>query len=404
MGDQMVHPLDVIGLVGGESFGAAARAALASADVLVGSARQLGLVTAPPRAECVALTADLDAALETIDDRRRAGARVCVLASGDPGFFGIVRVLELRLGADNLVVHPAPSSVSLAFGRLGCSWEDALVVSAHGRPLAEAIAKVLTTPKAAVLTSPDNPPEAIGAALLACGSTPRSTAVMSRIGEAGEAFFEGDLAALAAGSFDPMSVVVLRDPDVVPRSASLTWGRDESEFDHRNGMITKAEVRAVVLAKLALPRTGVLWDIGAGSGSVGIEAASLCPGLRVFAVERDADSVARIRTNAASHGASIEVIQGDVTEVLGNLPDPDRVFVGGGGLDGLDASLARLRAGGRVVATYAVVDRAALAWRRLGNLVELSVARGTPAGDGVRLHAQNPVFVCWGPDAAGHES
>src|SRR5215216_5644031 len=148
MPDPTVTPIDVIGLVGGESFGAAARAALEGADVVVGSPRQLALVTAPPRAERFRLTAALDAVLEAIDDRRRAGAQVCVLASGDPGFFGIVRLLERRLGARNLVVHPAPSSVSLAFARLGCSWDDALVVSAHGRPLAEAIAKVLPVPKA----------------------------------------------------------------------------------------------------------------------------------------------------------------------------------------------------------------------------------------------------------------
>ncbi|HLM16967.1 MAG TPA: precorrin-6y C5,15-methyltransferase (decarboxylating) subunit CbiE, partial [Acidimicrobiia bacterium] len=330
--------------------------------------------------------------------------RVCVLASGDPGFFGIVRLLGMRVGTDNLVVHPAPSSVSLAFARLGWSWDDALVVSAHGRPLAEAIASVLRAPKAAVLTSPDNPPEAIGAALLACGSSPRSTAVLTRIGEVDEAVFEGDLDALAAGSFDPMSVVVLRDPVVTTSGPSVTWGRDESDFEHRNGMITKAEVRSVVLAKLALPRAGVLWDLGAGSGSVGIEAARLCPGLRVFAVERDAESVARIQTNAATHGVSIDVVHGDVAEVLGTLPDPDRVFVGGGGLDGLDASLTRLRAGGGVVATFALVDRAVLAWRRLGNLIQLSVARGTAAGDGVRLQPQNPVFVCWGPEPSARES
>jgi precorrin-6Y C5,15-methyltransferase (decarboxylating) len=289
----------------------------------------------------------------------------------------------------------------MAFARLGCSWDDALVVSAHGRSRRDAIARLLPAAKAAVLTSPDNPPEAIGTELLAAGCGPRATAVLTRLGEPDEAIFEGDLHALAAGTFDPMSIVVVRDPALAASGPGLTWGQPESAFAHRDGMITKAEVRAVVLGKLALPRAGVLWDLGAGSGSVGIEAARVCPGLRVLAVERDADSVQRIRANAAAHEVSIEVIEDSVPDALANLPDPDRVFVGGGGLDALDESLARLRPGGRVVATYALLDRAAHAWRRLGNLVELSVARGAAAGDGMRLAAMNPVFVCWGPGENG---
>jgi precorrin-6Y C5,15-methyltransferase (decarboxylating) len=394
-------PIEVVGLIGGECFGAAARDAIETAEVVVGSPRQLRLVDAPAHAELIRLAGDLDAVIDVVARRRREGARVCVLASGDPGFFGIVRSLAARLGSEYLDVHPAPSAVAMAFARLGCSWDDALVVSAHGRSRHDAVARILPATKSAVLTSPDNPPEAIGAELLAAGCGPRATAVLTRIGEPDEAIFEGGLEALAAGTFDPMSVVVLRDPTASAGGPGLAWGLDESAFAHRDGMITKAEVRAVVLGKLALPRVGVLWDLGAGSGSVGIEAARLCPRLRVLAVERDGDSVQRIRANAATHDVSIEVIHNSISDALADLPDPDRVFVGGGGPDALDASLARLRPGGGVVATYALLDRAAHAWRRLGNLIELSVARGTAAGDGVRLSAQNPVFVCWGPTKHG---
>lgn len=401
MHDTACPPIAVVGLVGGECFGRAARSAIDAAEVLVGSPRQLSLVEAPVQAEHVPLASGLDTAIETVVQRQHEGARVCVLASGDPGFFGIVRTLAARVGSEGLAVHPAPSAVSMAFARLGCSWDDALVVSAHGRSRHDAIACLLPAAKAAVLTSPDNPPESIGAELVAAGCGPRTTAVLTRLGEPDEAVFEGDLHALAAGTFDPMSIVVVRDPAAPAGGPGLTWGRPESAFVHRDGMITKAEVRAVVLGKLALPRVGVLWDLGAGSGSVGIEAARICPGLRVLAVERDADSVQRIRANAAAHEASIEVIHDSVPDALADLPDPDRVFVGGGGLDALDASLARLRREGRVVATYALLDRAAHAWRRLGNMVELSVARGAAAADGVRLAAMNPVFVCWGPDENG---
>ena len=131
-------------------------------------------------------------------------------------------------------------------------------------------------------------------------------------------------------------------------------------------MITKPEVRSVVLGKLDLPARGVLWDVGAGSGSVAIEAALAAPGLRVIAVERNHDDAERVLANAAALGALVDVVEGAAPAVLDGLPAPDRVFVGGGGLDVLDACLAALRPGGRLVATFAAVDRAVAAHRRLG--------------------------------------
>jgi len=398
MGKAPPRPIDVVGLIGGECFGASAAAALTHATVVVGSPRQLRLAGTDASAESVLLGGDLSEVLDVIGRRRDDGARVVVLASGDPGFFGIVRQLATRFGGAALRVHPAPSSVSVAFARLSSSWDDAVVVSAHGRPLGDAVAALVSADKAAVFTSPDNPPEAIGAALAASGCAARSVAVMSRLGEAEERIIEGDLAMLASGCFDPMSIVILRAPDPRPSAHGLSWGLPEDRFAHRDGMITKAEVRAVTLGKLAVPPSGVLWDVGAGSGSVAIEAARVSPGLRVVAVERDAESVARIEANAAAHGVRIETVHGSAPDVLAGCPDPDRVFVGGGGTAVLDASLERLRPGGVVVANYALLDRAVVAGQRLGNLVELSVSRGVPIGEhGVRLAAENPVFICWGP-------
>ena len=392
-------PIAVVGLIGGSSFGGDARAAIERADVVVGSARQLALADVPPTSEHVVLASALDDVFDRVAERRDHDARVCVLASGDPGFFGIVRALGERFGPAALAVFPAPSSISMAFARLGLSWDDAVVVSAHGRALDDAIATAHGASKVAVLTSPDNPPEAVGKALLAAGCGPRDVAVVTRIGEDGDTVTRCDLATLAGGAFDPMSVVILTTPGQAPEHATLAWGLPTERFAHRDGMITKAEVRAVVLGKLALPSVGVLWDVGAGSGSVAIEADRVCPGLRVIAIESDADSVARIRDNAREHGCAVEVVHGRAPDALESLPDPDRVFVGGGGIDVLDASRARLREAGAIVATYALVDRAVAAWQRLGNLVEISVARGVATGaQGVRLSAENPVFVCWGPE------
>lgn len=399
-------PIAVVGVHGGHPYGPEAVDALASADVVVGSPRQLSQTASlrRPEADTVTLAGPLDDVLGRVEDASREGRAVSVLASGDPGFFGIVRVLAARIGSNVLRVHPAPSAVSLAFARLGLSWDDAAVVSAHGRPLSDAVDAVRSSsqPSVAILASPENPPQIVAAALIAAGEPagPETTAaVASRLGEEDEVVTVSHLAAVAVKDFDPMSVLILTGRNDRSGTPTLAWGLAEAEFDHRDGMITKAEVRAVALGKLELPPSGVLWDVGAGSGSVGIECGRLRPGLDVFAVERDPAQGARIRSNAARHRVNVTVAEGAAPDALVGLPDPDRVFVGGGGTEVLAAVLGRLRPAGVVVATYAIVDRAVVAAAMLGNLVELSVSRGVPTGGlGVRLRAENPVFVCWGPE------
>lgn len=395
--------MDIVGLHGGQWFGRDAEAALHEADLLVGHARQLELLPTDLRGEHVELWGDLDEVLGFARSRSDSGARVCILAAGDPGFFGLVRLATARFGYEALRVYPAPSSVALAFARVGCNWDDAEVVSAHGRPIEHAVTAVAALPKLAVLVSKDQPPEALGEALVAQGCAPRDVTVCSRLGEADESVQHMDLDALAEGTFDPLSVVVFLAPepgDAGQRGPGVAWGRHEGRFAHREGMITKAEVRAVALGKLALPRTGVLWDIGAASGSVAIECARLAPGLQVLAVERRTDDVTRIKQNVreAGVGASITVVEGGAPEALAGLPDPDRVFVGGGGLPVLEAVLERVGPGGVVVATYATLATAATAAERLGNMVQIQVSRGTPIGPAaqLRLAAENPVFLCWG--------
>lgn len=390
-------PIAVVGVTGEDAAGLApaARRALDGAALVVGGRRHLAL--APPGAATAVIEGDVAGVLDTV----AAGpGPVCVLASGDPGFFGIVRPLAARFGAEALDVHPAPSAVSLAFARLGLSWDDAAVVSAHGRPFDAAVRLAAGPAKVAVLVSPDDPPEALGKALLDLGVGTRRVAVCSRLALVGESVTWTDLDGLAGGTWDPLSVVVLLAGDGVAAHPSPGWGLPDVAFAHRAGMITKAEVRAVALGKLALLPAGVVWDVGAGSGSVAVECARLGPGLAVHAVERRADDAARVRANAAAHGVRVAVTEGEAPGALAGLPDPDRAFVGGGGLDVLDAVVARLRPGGRVVATYAALDRAVAAAGRLGLLVQVGVARAECLPDGgLRLVAENPVFVVWGPDA-----
>jgi precorrin-6Y C5,15-methyltransferase (decarboxylating) len=296
-------------------------------------------------------------------------------------------------------VHPAPSAAALAFARAGLAWDDAVVVSAHGRPVEPALDAVVHHSKVAVLTSPEHPPESLGRGLVAAGCGRRVVVVAARLGEPDEEVWTGDLAGLAGGRFDARSVVLCLAPE--PRGDAgpgWAWGLPDHTYQHRDGLITKAEVRAVALGKLRLPAAGVLWDVGAGSGSVAAECARLSPGLRVFAIERRPDDAHRLLANLAGTGAA--VVEGNAPDVLAGLPDPDRVFVGGGGLAVLDAVMSRVRPGGTVVATYAALDRAAAAATRLGHLVQVAVSRGVAIGAdrAVRLAADNPVFVCWGPE------
>jgi precorrin-6Y C5,15-methyltransferase (decarboxylating) len=394
-----VPEVSLVGLQGGEWFGAAAERALRAATVVMGAPRHLAALPAGVGPVRVPLAGRLDEVLEEAARRREHGERVCLVASGDPGFFGLARLARARLGPDGLAVHPAPSAVALAFARVALPWDDAVVVSAHGRPLERSVQAVLHHPKVAVLTGPDAPPEALGRALLAGGCADRDVVVASRLGEAEERVWTGALDGLAAGRFEALSVAICLAPEPGPEAdPTWMWGRPDESYRHRAGLITKAEVRAVALGKLRLPSAGVFWDVGAGSGSVAAECARLAPGLRVFAIERRADDAGRLHANLS--GTAAVVIEGEAPGVLARLPDPDRAFVGGGGLAVLDAVMDRLRPGGTVVATFAALDRAAAAASRLGHMVQVAVSRGVPIGPtgAVRLAADNPVFVCWGPE------
>ncbi|HEX6423918.1 MAG TPA: precorrin-6y C5,15-methyltransferase (decarboxylating) subunit CbiE [Acidimicrobiales bacterium] len=206
------EPIAIVGLLGGQWFGSAAEAALRAAGVLIGHAEQFALLPDDIPGERLELWGDLGAVIDRAVAERDAGRRPCILAAGDPGFHGMVRVAARRLGEEGIAVHPAPSSIALAFARLGTGWDDATVASLHGQPLDEVVATVVDHPTVAVLTSRRYPPEALGAALVGAGCDDRRVAVCSRLAEPGETVVRTDLAGLAAGTFDPLSVVVVRRP------------------------------------------------------------------------------------------------------------------------------------------------------------------------------------------------
>lgn len=378
-------------------LGPEARAALAGAEVVVGAARLLPL--APEDVERVVLGA-MDPALERI-----RGRRAVVLAGGDPGFFGIVRLLRER--GHHPVVLPALSSVQRLFARLGRSWDDVPVVSAHGRALGPAVNVVRGRPAAVVLTGPGAGPADIAAGL---EGWPRTLVVAEDLDGPDERLTTLPATEAVSRRWHPLSVVLaLRDPTQVPPRGWFAggpppppedgWALPDDAFDHRGGMVTKAEVRAVALARLA-PRTGALvWDVGAGSGSVAIECARL--GAAALAVERHAEDAARIARNAAAHGVEVRVVRGVAPAALAGLPRPDAVFVGGGGPD-VVAACAAVGAD-RVVVALVALDRvgpsrstlAAAGYRVEGAQVAASRFADLPGG-AVRLAALNPVTLLWG--------
>ena len=383
----------------------AARADLAAAEVLVGGARHQRLLAEHP-AERIVFRADPAALAERVAGLADAGRRVVVLASGDPLFFGIAPALSRRLGRERVVVHPSLGSVQLAFARLGESWHDATVLSAHGRPLEPVVDRALRAHKLAILLDARHTASAVARALLAAGMEPEADSwLMERLGGPAERVRHAPLATAPGWSGDPLSLlVILREPGVV-RGPAPRLGLPDQSYVHVRGQITKAEVRAVSLARLA-PRAGdVVWDVGAGSGAVSIEAAWLCQPGQVSAVERSAEQRACAAENVARFAASnVRLVEGEAPAALEALPDPDAVFVGGSGgrlAPILEVSSRRLRPGGRLVANLATLESLHAATTTLASLglawelAEVSVARAAPVAGAAhtRLAALNPVFV-----------
>ncbi|GAA1182682.1 bifunctional cobalt-precorrin-7 (C(5))-methyltransferase/cobalt-precorrin-6B (C(15))-methyltransferase [Pseudonocardia alaniniphila] len=390
--------LTVIGVDGGP-LPPGAESALAAAEVVVGAARHVQRLPVPAGAEQLVL-GPVEPALEKL-----AGRRAVVLASGDPGFFGIVRLLRER--GHEPVVLPALSSVQLLVARAGRSWDDVAVVSAHGRALGPAVNVCRARGATAVLTGPGAGPAEIGAAL---DGWPRTLVVAEDLGGPDERVTTVPAAEAAARSWHPLSVLLCVRPDEKaacrgwyaggePAPPPGGWALPDEAFEHRAGMVTKAEVRAVALPRLA-PRPGTLvWDVGAGSGSVAVECARL--GAAVLAVERRDDDVDRVRANASAHGVEVRVVPGEAPDVFAGLPYPDAVFVGGGG----PAVVAAAAAAGprRIVVALAALDRVAptraaltAAGYALGG-VQVAASRLAELPDGsVRLAATNPITLVWG--------
>ena len=369
------------------------------------------------------LSSDDPRALVDSLQSRAADQAVVVLASGDPLWFGLGRILCDRIGAERLRFHPAPTSLQLAFARIGRPWQDADWVSLHGRD-PEILASTLQKRPAAlaVLTDPNQGGAGTVQQMLRSSGLEASTDLWlcENLGHPDERVQLIAPHAALPTDLQPLLIALLiaREPAAPDPQQLPLFGLDDGLYlqhsDHP-GLMTKREVRIQLLAELALPPQGVLWDLGAGTGSVGLEALRLRPGLQLLAVERRAGGAQLIQRNAQRLGVSpAAVLEADATTVLnGGLPSqlsqPDRVLLGGGGAQRerlLQEVLTRLRCGGVVVIPLASIEALASVRPLLENaglavrVQQLQAWRGQPLGDGTRLAPMNPTLIVTGTKPA----
>lgn len=388
-----------IGADGWDGLSPAARRAIGRAEVLRGSARQLAFVPAEVIAERVPWPSPMGPAIRDLP-AAHAGRRVVVLASGDPMFSGIGTSLVRLLGPERVDVVPHPSSVTLACARLGWAVEETTVVPLVGRPIELLAPHVTPGRRLLVLGSDTATPGEVASRLAQWGYGASRLVALAQLGGPGERRFTGTAVGWPHQQTDPLVVTAVEtvaDPGTVPLPA--VPGLPDHAYEH-DGQLTKRDVRAVTLARLAPLPGQLLWDVGAGAGSIGIEWMRTHPSCRAVAVEGDAARVQRIRRNAGRLGTpDLRVVEGRAPQALAGLPTPDAVFVGGGAtVPGvLDACWAALRPGGRLVVNAVTVESEAVLAERYaghgGDLVRLGVATAAPVGGFTGWKAAMPVTI-----------
>jgi precorrin-6Y C5,15-methyltransferase (decarboxylating) len=386
-----------IGADGWPGLAEPGRNALLAARVVLGGGRQLELLPTLVTGTRVPWPSPLLPALPGLLAEYRDEPTV-ILASGDPMAYGIGATLARLLGPGEFDVLPHPSSVSLACARLGWPSEDVAVLSAVGRPLAALHPLIQPGRRVLVLVATTDGAAAVAELLRGRGFGPSRLTVLEQLGGGSERVTSGTAADWSVPAHDPLAIVAIDciagpDADVL----STVPGRPESAFD-TDGQITKREVRAVTLALLAPTPGQLLWDVGAGSGSVAIEWLRTHPSCRAVAIEPRADRLARIAHNAELLGVpSLQVVPGSAPAALADLPRPDAIFIGGGltspGV--LDACLAALPAGGRLVANAVTLEAERVVLdqhaRLGGELIRVSVERVEPIGGFTGWRPARPV-------------
>ncbi len=426
---QKANKLHVVG-IGYRPLGKRAQELVRAADVVLASSRLFEVFKRYTEFEAVKDRIKvINKVPDTVEFIRESLSQsalqsVVLLASGDPLFFGIGRRMREEFGKEAIEILPDLSSVQEAFARINEAWDDAVFISLHGGPdiakrralpyeAADIPLLLDRTGKMGILTDRENNPGVIARVLQSENGNQNSAItlyVCERLGYPDERITKGTPAEIASASFsDPNVVIIMKERVqsswVRGQETRVTFGLREDEIDHERGLITKDEVRAVTLHKLRLPRSGVLWDIGAGSGSVSLEAAGICPGLTICAIEKEDARVNTIRENALRRQAgNVRIVHGSAPEALLDLPAPDRVFIGGSGgnLGDIIRLVNEKMPAGIVVINAASLDTLGAALAALdangysAEVAEISVSRSKVVAGKRLMSALNPVFIIHG--------
>jgi precorrin-6B C5,15-methyltransferase / cobalt-precorrin-6B C5,C15-methyltransferase len=386
-----------------------ARELLTAAEVVFGSEQVLAFVP-ELRAERRVLGGDLQEAvnaLTAVMGRKRAA----LLAAGDPLFYGVARYLCDRLGPDHFEVLPHVSSMQMAFARVKETWDDAYLTDLQTHPLETVLDRIRTAETVGLFPSEAEGPAVVARELLARGLDYFRVYVCENLGGRDERVTQGELSEIQEMEFSPLAVLILRRKPGRPDRPAATarqrrFGNPDEVFAQsrpKSGLITQAEVRAMALAQLAIPTGGVVWDVGAGSGSVAVEAAQLSDPGMVYAIEQDAADYHLILANAEAFGVrNLKAIHGAAPAVFAGLPAPDAIFVGGLGheIDRLlEAAWKMLRPGGWMTINVASLESLGTTYAVLKGLTRpiqvlmVNVARGAEQLETLRFEAVNPTFL-----------
>jgi precorrin-6B C5,15-methyltransferase / cobalt-precorrin-6B C5,C15-methyltransferase len=402
--------ITIIG-IGDDGFEGLTRHALeliSSAGTLMGPANLLAKVT-PGKQQTITLSTDLAQVAKEIDSARTPP--LVLLASGDPLFYGTARFLCEKLGKDRFEVLPHVSSMQLAFARVKESWDEAYLTNLATQALPRVVDKIRSAEKVGVFTSDENSPARLAQALLDKGINYFTAYVCENLGGPDERVTRGTLAEIAAQTFHTLNVMVLvRHPNAPDRPLTMQGKRlfgnpDECFLQSRpkRGLLTQSEVRVIALAEMDLGATSVVWDVGAGSGSVAIESAQLAPAGQVFAIEMDPEDYNLLIENSRTFGTeNLTPVLGEAPQAWEDLPDPDAIFVGGTGrsvVKLVQSAWSRLRSGGRLVANVASLDNLTSVERALRDLsveprvLMINLSRSQQQFESLRLEAANPSFL-----------
>ena len=372
-----------IGEDGIEGLTPIARSLVQAAEMVFGGQRHLVLAAPLIRGVARPWRSPFERAVEEVLAQR--GRQVCVLASGDPFVYGVGSVLLRHVDPRETVTVPALSTFSLAAARLGWALPETTQLSLHGRALDLVRPHLQPGAPVLALTSDGEGPAALARLLADTGFGTSRMTVLEALGGPRERLRATTAAGFDLGDVGPLNIVAIEvEASPGARVLARTSGLSDELFEH-DGQITKREIRAMTLAALSPRRGELLWDVGAGAGSVAIEWMLADPSMRAMAIEARSDRAARIRRNAAAFGVpGLNVIEGVAPAAFAGLAQPDALFIGGGAAGALDAAVAALRPGGRLVVNAVTVETEALlmACRATlgGELTRVAIARAKPLG------------------------